>query len=1051
MMGDLCAHDLFFQQAAASPDRTALLSASDRLSYGELARRSAWLSRALRADGVGPGAVVGLYARSSVEAIVAVIAIFRAGGIVVPLDPVLPNDRIAFMVHDSGAKLVVTTADLAASAPRSLATRLVDLTEHPDPDVATGSVASLTLDDPSFVLFTSGSTGRPKGVLRSHRAIVSRLAWASCQPDDVFCHNMSLNVGFSQERLFLPLMSGLPLAVLAEDDWHDPFRIVDALERLAVTQVTLVPDTLRQLLALGPDYASRLGRLRSVAVGSAPLAPELSKAFYARWPWAELVNAYGSTESGSIIRGAVPASVTSAAIPIGRPVPGSVALILSVDLKVVPDGEMGELCVGGPSLAIGYLGLPDLETDRFIRFPLGSPAPERLYRTGDLARHLPDGSIEVLGRLDRQVKIRGSRIELAEIEAVLGRHDAVAEAIVTAHGDELVAYIVWRHGRQSSESALADFLAMRLPAVMLPGAFVVLDRLPKTPNAKIDVSLLPAPPSRSRRVVPHIAPETDTERALAEIWQTLLRVDQVGRGDTFLDLGGDSLATTELLIEVQRKWNVELPLRRVLEGPGLAAMALAIDELASSGPAALAAIPRSDLADDAWSVPSIVQEERLRFERWAEAHGLPYVQAQIRLALEFEGALNVPALSAALNRVIATHDSFHATFPGGTPSRVPLVQHREPSPVTLDVIALDGADENEPETLADQHIQRVVGKRFDYDSAPLFDAALMRLAPDRHRLLLVVSHLVADALSLQIVQEDLLAEYESANRSPRNLAGRALARPAISYPDFADWQRTEIGEVEAFGEAWVPHFTQFEDFCLESRPGPPSGDDPLTAASLEVELGPGDRGHLAKAAAARRVTPYMLLLAAFALQLRAASPVDNVALMLHFGNRRHPQTRRLIGWLANSFPVGLRLSKDQAFEDVLAEVRHVVTTIDRHQHLPLPAVSLAVHDVLRARGLPLPKALPSPPWPRVSFEMLPSHTLATEDLTVRSRSVMSGRTEWGLRVVIKDPVADATAPLSVRAVYSTKMLEEAYVRALLLGFRDLIVRVSQSPVVRGPG
>ena len=1035
---DVCAHELFEQRAAAMSECPALLSASRRLSYGELARHSAWLARALHDDGVGPGTVVGLYSRGSVEAIVAVLAIFRAGGIVLPLDPTLPSERVAFMVQDSGAALVVTTADLAANAPRTSQTRLVDVNQHPDPAMMSVPMASRTLDDASFVLYTSGSTGRPKGVVRGHRAIVSRLAWASCQPDDVFCHNMSLNVGFSQERLFLPLMSGLPLAMIAEDDWRDPFRFVDALERLAVTQVTLVPDTLRQLLALPPDVASRLARLRIVAVGSAPLTRALSEEFHRRWPWAELVNAYGSTESGSIIRGTVAKSVTSPTAPIGRPVPGSIALILSPDSQVVPDGEVGELCVGGPSLAIGYIGFPELETDRFIRFPLGGHAAERLYRTGDLARRLTDGSIEVRGRLDRQIKRRGTRVELAEIEAVLCQHEAVAEAIVTTAGagEELVAYVVWRHDRQGSESALDDFLGQRLPAVMVPDAFVVLDRLPKTPNAKVDVSLLP-PPLRVRRV-PHGTLETDTERRLAEIWQTVLKVDRVGRDDTFLDLGGDSLAATELVIGVQKQWGVELPLQRVLEGPGLMAMALAIDELASSAPPDVTPIPQASRADGAWSVPSILQQERLRFERWADARGVPYVQAQIRLLLELDGQLNVAALSAALNRVIASHDAFHATFPDVAPSGVPLVQRKTPALFALDATTLAGEN-------ADEHsrIRHAIAKRFDYDSAPLLDATLMRLTPHRHQLLIVVSHLVADALSLQTVQEDLLAEYAAACQLPRTFDGGTLALAPISYADFGDWQRTRVGDVEAFADTWIPHFTAFEQFSLDADPDAPANQDPLAAASVELELGLRDRARLAKAAAARRVTPYMMLLAAFALQLRAALRIDDIAFMLHFANRRHPQTRRLVGWLANSFPVGLRVSNDLTFDDVLEQVRQVVTTIDRHQHLPLPAVSRAVHDLRRARGMLVPDAPPLPPWPRVSFEMLPSYTRSAGGLTVRSRSVMSDRTEWGLRVVVKDSVDDASAPLSARATYSTRLLGEAYVRALLFGFTDRIVRVCE--------
>lgn len=1041
LYSEVCAHEVFQKQAVALPERPALFCASRRVTYGELAMISDRLAGALRADGVAPRDIVGLYARSSAEAVVAILATFKAGGIVVPLDPALPRERIAYMIHDSGASLVVTTSDLASSMPRPVRTRVVDLDERQN--TAPLSLPSGSLDDPSFVLYTSGSTGRPKGVVRRHRAIVSRQAWASTASDDVFCHNMSLNVGFSQERLFLPLMSGLPLAVLTEDEWHDPFRVVDALERFGVTQITLVPDTLRQLIALGHDAASRLGRLRGVAVGSAPLTRELSEAFYTLWPRADLINAYGSTESGSIIRGSVPRSVTTPTVPIGQPVPGSVALVVSPDLKVVSDGEVGELCVGGPSLALGYLNRPELESERFIQPSSGDHTAERLYRTGDLARRLPDGSIEVLGRLDRQVKIRGVRVELAEIETVLARHDGIREAVVTTRGqrDELVAYVVRQEGRQVSDSELTDFLARQLPASMLPHAFVMLDCLPRTPNSKVDVSLLPAPPARARRRVRKIDPQTDTERQLAQIWRALLSVDEVSCEDTFLDLGGDSLATTELLIEVQRAWSIELPLRRVLEAPSLTAMARAIDEIVASGPAAFTAIPRSTLGNDGWSLPSIVQQERLRFERWADGQRLPYTQAQIRFLLELEGPLSVPALNHALNRVIAAHDSFHATFPVDVPPGVPLLKRQQPARVVLDVIPLDAADRRDADALANQQVRRLIEKTFDYDSAPLLDATLMRLAPERHLLLLVVSHLVADATSLQIVQEDLIDAYASAIRSPGSVEDRVPASVSLGYADYADWQRTRLDEIDTFAESWIPHFTQFERFGLAWLGRPRSDAGVLEAASVEVELNPGDRLRLAQAAGERQVTPYMLLLAGFAIQLQAASGVDHVGLMVHFANRRHPETRRLVGWLANSFPVGLDLSKTRHIDDVLDQVRQVVTAIDRHQHVPLPAVARAVHDQLQARGLSAPETPLSPPWPRVSFEMLPAVRVSAGGLTIQSHSVPPTRTEWGFRLLVRDPADDAETPLSLRAVYCTTIFEEDDVRSLLLGFRDLIVSV----------
>jgi hypothetical protein len=287
---------------------------------------------------------------------------------------------------------------------------------------------------------------------------------------------------------------------------------------------------------------------------------------------------------------------------------------------------------------------------------------------------------------------------------------------------------------------------------------------------------------------------------------------------------------------------------------------------------------------------------------------------------------------------------------------VPLVLLKRPALIALDATPLDGANEDERQSCADRLIQQVISKRFDYHSAPLFDAALMRLTPNHHRLLIVVSHLIADALSLQIVQEDLLAEYASACGLPGAVNRRASPYAPSSYADFADWQRTRVGDVDAFAGIWIPHFTAFERFSLEVGRGAAAGQDPLAAASVEVEFSRGDHVRLAKAAAARRVTPYMMLLAGFALQLRAALRVEDVAVILHFANRRHPQTRRLVGWLANSFPLGLRASSDQTFDDVLEQVREAETTIDTSTFPFLPCHgryrSCGAHWACQSRKLP---------------------------------------------------------------------------------------------------
>lgn len=534
---DKCAHVLFEEWAARAPDLPALIFEGKRTSYCELNLLANRFARRLQTLGIERDSRVGIYLTSSPEAVATLLAVLKVGAAFVPLDPGEPPARLAYVIENAQLRTVVT-ADTLCIDPAS------GDCENPS--------ASVTLDAAACVLYTSGSTGRPKGVVRTHRGIVSRLAWTAACSDDVFLHNMPLGAGFSEERLFLPLMQGLPLVMMLEKEFNDMSRLAAVVEETGVTNLTIAPVSLRRLLDLGPRTVQRLRNLRTLAVGGGELSGDLIDGFGSALPGTQLINAYGSTEAGSVIRGGP--------WTIGRPVANAKVLILDRDMQMVADGEVGEMYIGAPSLAREYLFQPELTAQRFV-----TRNAERLYRTGDLARYLPNGELEFHGRTDRQVKIRGFRVELREVEVALEKHPEIREAaVVRIHNSEpearLIAYFATASGTGVTIGQIRAHLQQLLPDHMIPPLFVQLRDLPRTHGNKVDMQSLPAPEAtRPLLDVAYEAPRNATEEAIAGIWERVLEMRGIGVRDNFVELGGDSLGAARVSVEIIERFDVEVP------------------------------------------------------------------------------------------------------------------------------------------------------------------------------------------------------------------------------------------------------------------------------------------------------------------------------------------------------------------------------------------------------------------------------------------------------------------------------------------------------------
>ncbi len=560
--------EFFEQQAAKKPTAIALVCEGASLTFAELNARANQLARGLRERGVGPEVFAGVSIERSPEAVVALLGILKAGGAYVYLDPHLPRQRLQYFCHNSGLRLVVTSGGAAAPLDGVLA---VDLDSFEWPRYTASNVPSqVTPDHAAYVLYTSGSTGEPKGAVEIHRCLTARLGRGEL-PDvrehDVCGLNSSLGFGISASRLFLPLALGAKVVILPEADLHDAHRLVAAVETHGISSLFLPPVLLRLILALDPGALARLTRLRAVTMTGSALTPELAAAFFRTFPEALLVNVYGSTETGTAaLMNVLTQASDLSAISIGRSVAGTQVLITNDEGHPVSDDEVGEIRVSSEHLARGYLNDPMRTSERFI-----STREGRFYRTGDLGRVLPNGEIQLLGRRDLQLNVRGFRVEIGEIEAVLSAHPTVLEAVVTAQSDEqaenrLTGYFVATPGANPRTGELRRFLRERLPSYMIPASLVRLTEMPRTASGKVDRRNLPAcDPARPDLDTPFEAPRNHVESELARIWAEVLKLANVGVHDGFLDLGGDSLAATRIIVRVLDRFKTQLTLESIFD------------------------------------------------------------------------------------------------------------------------------------------------------------------------------------------------------------------------------------------------------------------------------------------------------------------------------------------------------------------------------------------------------------------------------------------------------------------------------------------------------
>jgi amino acid adenylation domain-containing protein len=581
---------LFEMQVERTPEQVALVFNGKELSYRELNAQANQLAHHLRTLGVGPEVLVGVCIERSPQMIVGILGILKAGGAYVPLDPTYPQERLEFMIQDSQLTVLLTQQHIVARLPQQIAHVICLDTDWPAITLKHNANLSSTIssENLAYVLYTSGSTGKPKGVLGTHRASINRFNWMwktyPFTQDEVCCQKTTLSFVDAVWEIFGPLLQGIRLVIIADFVVRDAVLFLQTLAQHNVTRIVLVPSFLRFLLdSNGPDMQKQLPDLKYWVSSGETLPLELVGRFQESMPQGILINLYGSSEvAADATFYEIRPDQQQTNVPIGRPIDNSQMYILDQAMELVPIGMTGELYIGGDGLARGYLNRPELTAERFILDPFSHNPGARLYKTGDLAFYQPDGTLVFLGRVDHQVKIRGMRVELGEIEAVLHQHSAAKDVVVVAREDtpgekRLVVYVVFHPGQTATIKDLLVHMRSTLPAYMIPSAFVWLNALPLTPNGKIDRLALPAPdPVRQAGEEPFAAPTTTMHYQLQQIWEDLLDVRPIGIHDNFFYIGGHSLLATRLIERIEHISGKKLSLATLFAGPTITSLVEAL-------------------------------------------------------------------------------------------------------------------------------------------------------------------------------------------------------------------------------------------------------------------------------------------------------------------------------------------------------------------------------------------------------------------------------------------------------------------------------------------
>ncbi|APR77523.1 Malonyl CoA-acyl carrier protein transacylase [Minicystis rosea] len=1032
--GEALLHQLVEAQIDRTPEAVAVVFEDHSLTYRALEARANRVAHRLRALGVGPDVLVFVCLDRSLDLPAAMLGVLKAGGAYVPVDPSYPKDRIADMLRDAEAPVLIT--DRRARAVMAAEGAQVILVDDEEESVseARPAPAAMSGEDLAYVIYTSGSTGRPKGVMIPHRAIVNHMRWmARAYPlgaGRAVLQKTPISFDASVWEIWLPLMSGARLVMARPDGHRDPRYLVEATCAHRITDLQVVPSML-EALVYEPEL-ERCTELARVFAGGEALSRSLVERLRARVD-VEVVNLYGPTECAVQAVVWTSAKVASGVMePIGRPIDNVKAYVLDAQRERVPVGVPGELYLGGACVGRGYLGRPELTAERFVADPFERRG--RMYRTGDRCRIREDGVIEYLGRADDQIKLRGFRIELGEIEALLVPDEAVREAVVATREDapgdvRLVAYVV-AAGERPSTAALDAALRARLPEHMMPSAYVMLDALPRAPSGKIDRRALPSPDAGATVASEHVAPRSPVEQAVCGIFADVIKVpaERVGVTDGFFALGGHSLLATQALTRIRAAFGIDLTLRALFEAPTAAAIATRIEAAIAGGARPIAPpivpVPRAE------RMPPSFGQERLWFLHQLDPSSPAYV---VPLALRLSGRLDVDALARALSEIVRRHEVLRTTFvsEGGRPAQV----IHPPAPVPLPRATLGALSGDEREQRIRAEATAEARRPFDLERGPLLRARLLEVDEDDTVLLLTMHHIVSDIWTSAVVHRELSVLYGAFTKGEPS----PLPELSVQYADYAVWQRGFLAG------AVLDEQLAYWRSALEGAPS--AIELPTDRPRPKVQSFRGATRHFvlpteltaAVKELARRegATLYMTLLAAYDVLLHRYSGQDDIVVGTPIAGRTRAETEGLVGFFLNTLVMRARLAPDMTFKELLAHVKETALGAYAHQDMPFERL--------------VPELAPEPdpsrsPLFQVIFNLqnAPREGIGLGGVKIRGAVADGGAAKVDLALIM----TDTPRGLAGRIDYATDLFEGATIERFVRQLETLLASAVRAPQTR---
>jgi amino acid adenylation domain-containing protein/non-ribosomal peptide synthase protein (TIGR01720 family) len=1016
---NLCVHELFVQQAEKTPDKTAIIFENDYLTYEQVNKLSNQLANYLIELGIQPETRIGICCDRSPEMIIALLGVLKAGGAYVPLDPAYPQERLEFILEDAQISILLTQSKILNLLPNNIQCICID-TMH---NVETLHVTSLQQhhiidsNQIAYLIYTSGSTGTPKGVQILHRGLTNFLISMAQAPgitnNDKLLAVTTLAFDIAALEIFLPLIVGATLVLAPREVTIDGVLLANTIAQHQITIMQATPATWRLLFATGWNGKTDLKVLCGGEALDNGLAQQLLATSTQVW------NLYGPTET--TIWSAAKKLEVNQPVTIGHPIANTQFYVLDEHLQQVPVGVPGELYIGGFGVARGYWQRPDLTAEKFIPTPNSSLlTPNFIYKTGDRVRYLPNGDLEYLGRLDNQVKIRGFRIELGEIESLLQQHPEIAQAVVIVREDEpgekrLVAYVQLGTTLPSDYKA---FLATKLPAYMIPTAFVVLEEFPLTPNGKINRKALPAPDTSSLNINEKLT-LTPTEELLANIWAPILAVESISAEDNFFELGGHSLLATRVISKIRQVFSIDLPLRYLFETPKLCDLAQVIVRMQQGQITSTAIVP----IERTENLPLSFAQQRFWILTQLEPNSSSY---NIPLAVQIQGNINLEILQRSFQEIVQRQEILRTGFYGQDGQASLKIADN----ITVNIPVIDLQALTKPQQQIEELARSLAQQPFNLEEIPLLRVQLIRVENTNCILLLQLHHIIADAWSMGLLIRDTAAIYQRLIKKEA-----PLPKLPIQYVDFAHWQRQHLPlELTQHLEYWRQQLADAPALLELPTDYPRPAVQSFKGAIYRFDLSAELTQKLKQLSRANNSTLFMTLLAAWNVLLHRYTNSDDIVVGSPIANRQNTETEALIGCFANTLALRTNLSNNPTFETLLQQVRTTALGAYAHQDLPFEQLVEALQPTRAVSHTPIFQVmlvLQNVPLPELDVEGIKWQVIDTD----------SGTSKFDITWV----VSESPDGLNCKFEYSTDLFVEATIKRLAENLETLLQGIVENP------